>query len=342
MTLRILSLGAGVQSSTIALMIGKGELPPVDYAIFADTQAEPAEVYDWFQWLKSQIPFVVHSVTAGNLMEDSLKLWKSKSGFSYLRTFAPLFVAMKRRTGMIQRKCTRDYKIAPIYKFVRESVGLKEIVKWRAVNLIKSQPPLVEMVIGISRDEWGRMKSAKQPWVKNVYPLVDAEMTRGDCLDWMKRNGYPTPPRSACIMCPLRSDAEWSKLPRHEIERAAEWEKRLQQQPNICDGDAKFIANAPTDIAALIAEVERVRAENEANVMARDAAIFKWKEALKLVEELEAKGSQLVESLDLVCMRYHESGELCWCRDACFVQGQSMADCRVANAAIKKWKEAQS
>ena len=39
--LRILSLGAGVQSSTLALMIEKGEIPMVDAAIFADTMGEP-------------------------------------------------------------------------------------------------------------------------------------------------------------------------------------------------------------------------------------------------------------------------------------------------------------
>ena len=36
--LRILSLGAGVQSSTIALMMKHGEIEPCDFAIFADTK----------------------------------------------------------------------------------------------------------------------------------------------------------------------------------------------------------------------------------------------------------------------------------------------------------------
>ena len=40
-TLRILSLGAGVQSSTLAMLIEKGKIPMVDAAIFADTGAEP-------------------------------------------------------------------------------------------------------------------------------------------------------------------------------------------------------------------------------------------------------------------------------------------------------------
>jgi len=35
--LRVLSLGAGVQSSTLALMIEKGLIPKVSCGIFADT-----------------------------------------------------------------------------------------------------------------------------------------------------------------------------------------------------------------------------------------------------------------------------------------------------------------
>lgn len=45
--MRFLSLGAGVQSSTLALMIALGELPPVDAAIFSDTHWEPRAVYEW-------------------------------------------------------------------------------------------------------------------------------------------------------------------------------------------------------------------------------------------------------------------------------------------------------
>ena len=53
--LRILSLGAGVQSSTLALMIEKGEIPMVDAAIFADTMGEPKAVYTHLNWLEKQL-----------------------------------------------------------------------------------------------------------------------------------------------------------------------------------------------------------------------------------------------------------------------------------------------
>jgi hypothetical protein len=64
----IISLGAGVQSSTMALMAAAGEILPMpDCAIFADTHAEPRAVYDWLDWLTKQLPFPVIRVSQGNL-----------------------------------------------------------------------------------------------------------------------------------------------------------------------------------------------------------------------------------------------------------------------------------
>jgi hypothetical protein len=47
-------------------------------------------------------------------------------------------------------------------------------------------------------------------------------MNRHDCLRWIKANGYPEPPRSACVYCPFHSDAEWRRLRDHEPEAFAE------------------------------------------------------------------------------------------------------------------------
>jgi len=52
--MRVLNLGAGVQSSTIYLMMVDGDIPACDVAIFADTGEEPQAVYDHLGWLKKQ------------------------------------------------------------------------------------------------------------------------------------------------------------------------------------------------------------------------------------------------------------------------------------------------
>ena len=76
--LRILSLGAGVQSSTLALMIEKGEVPTVDAAIFADTKGEPKVVYDWLNWLEKKLSYPVYRVTWRDLKQDILDAAEGK------------------------------------------------------------------------------------------------------------------------------------------------------------------------------------------------------------------------------------------------------------------------
>ena len=68
----VLNLGAGVQSSCLALMAAKGEITPMpDFAVFADTQAEPKQVEDWLEYLQCLLPFPVYVVTNGSLTNDS-------------------------------------------------------------------------------------------------------------------------------------------------------------------------------------------------------------------------------------------------------------------------------
>ena len=68
--MEVLNLGAGVQSSTILLMSLRGELPRIDYAVFADTGWEPPAVYRQFerlQALASEAGVRVERVAIGNI-----------------------------------------------------------------------------------------------------------------------------------------------------------------------------------------------------------------------------------------------------------------------------------
>ena len=73
--LRVLSLGAAVQSTTLARMAAHGEIDPMpDCAIFADTGWEPKAVYEHLAWLRSPnvLPFPIHIVSAGDIRADLL------------------------------------------------------------------------------------------------------------------------------------------------------------------------------------------------------------------------------------------------------------------------------
>ncbi|CUX70115.1 conserved hypothetical protein [Agrobacterium sp. NCPPB 925] len=70
--LRALSLGAGAQSTTMALMAAHGEIGPMpDCAIFADTGGSRKPSYEHLEWLTSPnvLPFPVHIVSAGNIRD---------------------------------------------------------------------------------------------------------------------------------------------------------------------------------------------------------------------------------------------------------------------------------
>jgi len=196
--LRVLNLGAGVQSSTVSLMMAKGEIQPADIAIFADTQWEPREVYMWLQDLEEALPFPVRRVTAGNIRADALNESDARSRFASM----PLFIDTGSDTGgRGRRQCTREYKIDPIQKAIRQELGVKTL-----------RGKTIEQVFGISWDEVRRMKDPTAKWERFDYPLIDRRMTRTDCLKRMNNHGYKEPPRSACIGCPFRSNTEWRHL----------------------------------------------------------------------------------------------------------------------------------
>jgi hypothetical protein len=200
-------------------MASHGEITPMpDCAIFADTQAEPRAVYDWLDWLETKLAFPVHRVTQGNFAAEATRIRVSKTGTKYQKHSPPAFTSENGKpTGLLMRQCTADFKLAPLYREYRRLGGKQTgVTQW----------------VGISFDEAHRMKPASEPWLTSVWPLVERRLTRLHCFEWMKRNGYPRPPRSACVFCPYHSNAEWRRLRDDEpaeFDRAVKWEIALQQ-----------------------------------------------------------------------------------------------------------------
>ena len=220
-----LSLGAGVQSSTLALMYALGELGPMPKAaIFADTQAEPAGVYTWLDWLEKQLPFEVIRVTAGSLTLHELEIKTSKkTGKKYRQNRIPTFALNPDGSkGLLGRGCTVDFKINPIRKKLRELANVPR----------GSKDVVCVQCIGISTDEFKRMKPSRDPWWFSRFPLIEKRISRAVCFDWMESHGFPVPPRSACVYCPFHSDKEWRRLKTEEPEefgRAVAFEKQIQE-----------------------------------------------------------------------------------------------------------------
>lgn len=209
--IHLLSLGAGVQSSTLALMAAHGEIGPMpSAAIFADTGWEPQEVYDWLDWLEKQLPFPIYRTRTDSERYAGMTLRDFTLRATRRDTKAPMpipvFTVENGKIGMTRRQCTRDWKIRPIEKLAKQLVGLKPGARLPT-------EPVVTQWIGISLDEIQRAKPSRDAWRRHRHPLAyELQMRRKDCLDWMKGRGYPEPPRSACIGCPFHDDYEWSGI----------------------------------------------------------------------------------------------------------------------------------
>ena len=206
--LRVLSLGAGVQSTTLALMAAHGEIRPMpDVAIFADTGWEPAAIYRHLDWLETQLPFPVRRVkrVGLDLGEHAIDIAHN----DVTRTASPpwytKFSGPKAEGGFLPRQCSKEFKVRVIIKEVRAMLGL-------APGERGPKDPAVEQWLGISTDEMQRMKDAEVKWIKHRFPLIENGISRRDCLRWMSERGYPEPAKSSCIFCPYRGDQQWRDL----------------------------------------------------------------------------------------------------------------------------------
>ena len=214
--LHLLSLGVGVQSSTLLMMYELGVIGPrPDYALFANTLWEPRKVYQYLQWLREHTSIPIIEVTRGDLVESALTVRRTRDGQrTYIKTGVPVHMVDRvtgERAGVGMRACTRDFKIALINAKARQLLG---------GGPQRGNEVRVMMAIGISLDEVDRMKPNPKKWIKSHWPLVDAGMSRADCLAWMEEHGYPLPPKSACIHCGWRDDDQWLALEPDEFAEA--------------------------------------------------------------------------------------------------------------------------
>lgn len=220
--LRYISLGAGVQSSCLLLMslegakmgrglpdeeyVEAGVLPPVDAAIFADTQSEPKECYEWLEHLKilcdGYIP--IHTPTEGSLRDAIVRATEPNSPRFASVPFWVMGVDDREAPG--RRQCTREYKIDVVKREVRSILGIAPGKRAQG----KFQ---VECWVGISVDEATRAKPSRYPWIENRWPLLyDIPMRRNECISWMNSHEYGQPAKSACTFCPYRTLEDWRRL----------------------------------------------------------------------------------------------------------------------------------
>jgi hypothetical protein len=228
-TIRILSLGAGVQSSTCLLLAAHGRIPRYDAAVFADTGWEPQAVYrhlDRLTGIAQQAGIPVVRVATGDIRGDALDP-------AHRFASMPLFtLGPHGERGMARRQCTNEYKIKPIKREVRRRLGYPHPVRVPG-------GVCAEVAIGISLDEVGRARDSDVRYMRHVFPLLDRKWRREDCLAYLAEHGLGDTPKSTCVGCPFHDDGFWTDLKAHS---PAEWADAVDFDRQIRHGSAR--ANA--------------------------------------------------------------------------------------------------
>lgn len=196
MAMKIISLGWGVQSFTLAVMVALGELEPIDAAIHSDTGYESQLTYEfaerWSPWLEDHgVKVVTVRGSNGTLEEVSDVTRTTNIGFLKI----PAFTEVDGVRQILPRQCTTEWKIAPVRRWLQANRNKQPVEQW----------------IGISLDELERMRYSDVKYITNRYPLFEKRITRVACQLWLEKYGIEVPPKSACVFCPYHNKAGWVK-----------------------------------------------------------------------------------------------------------------------------------
>ena len=227
--MKILSCGAGMQSSALHLMSCENALakirgeppvwPPVpiyDISIFCDLGFEPP-------WVKKQVEFLAnagHSCGVPLVILDSPLYTDFMENFGERRTISIPWWTIRDdgHKSKMPRNCTIDYKVELISKYVRwELLGYK-----KGQRLREEDKKAHEMHMGFSAEEARRCKENPNPMFVNKFPLVEMVLTRADNYAYIKDVWGLETRASACAFCPFHKNYFFKFLRENEPEQYAQ------------------------------------------------------------------------------------------------------------------------
>ena len=260
MGLKILSCGAGMQSTALALMAcenvvtpGKFPLVPVyDLVAFCDLGKEPPWVIKQVEFIEKacnsvEIPFVI-------LQSPLYKDYLDNFGKSRVVSIPFWPVDQDGKKGKMMRNCTMDYKINLIQKYVR----------WEVLGYTKGQRTKPEdlkaheMHIGFSTEEQQRCKENPHKMFVNKFPLVDMGLERKDNYAYIRDYWGLETKASACSFCPFHRNYFFKYLKDNEPEEyqaVVEFDDLLEKgQPKTNIRSKLYISRSRKRIVDLLPE----------------------------------------------------------------------------------------
>jgi len=178
---------AGLGVNTIAYLVEctkRGIL--FDYIFFSDPGKENPKTYEYREYFNKWL--LEHGqpeiTTLYNLTHDQkfIGLYQDNLNLGTLPSIAYGF-----------KKCSQKYKIRPFEKFLNNDELAKSVWKLGGkINVYK----------GIDADESHRAIENPNKKFINIYPLLEWEWGRFECVKCILEAGLLLPPKSSCTFCP--------------------------------------------------------------------------------------------------------------------------------------------
>lgn len=270
--MKILSCGAGMQSTALALMSCEKikntekypKVPIYDLIVFCDLGEEPPWVYSQVEFIRNacEDAGIEFMVLETNLYRDYMQNFGKKRVVSI-----PFWtVSPEGKKGKMRRNCTLDYKIAEIQKYVRWNVlGYKKGQRTKPCD-----EKAHEMHIGFSYEERQRASENPHKMFKNKFPLIDMELTRADNYAYIRDVWGLETKASACTFCPFHRNFFFKYLKENharDYDILINFDKMLEsEQPKTAIESKLYISRSRKRIADLT--------DHECN----DAECFKYRD----------------------------------------------------------------
>lgn len=226
----IFSFGGGVQSHAVLVLAAQGKVQ-YDAFVFSNVGAD-SENPDTLTYIERVTkPFCAkHGLAfievAKRNRKGEIVTLRSQVMRSDLKSV--VIPAYADGGGPANRNCTNDWKIKIIDQWIKKQ-------KW----------PHVVVGLGISTDEWTRMRDTdwhdahitaseiRKPfgfWKRREYPLMTLNIDRMRSHRIISEAGLPTPPKSSCYFCPHMRPNEWIEMRANQpelFEKAVEIEEAI-------------------------------------------------------------------------------------------------------------------
>lgn len=214
----VLSYGGGKQSVALCVLVHSGILPRPDVILAADTSREARSTWEYMDhYTRPLLAEIGLTIEIAPHDLATVDLWASNGDL-----LIPAFTA----AGKLPTFCSSEWKERVIQRWLTAR-GVRPVTCW----------------IGYSWDERDRAahRTDSLAWYKREYPLLNLMLTRADCEEIIKRKGLPLPHKSACYMCPHRSNDEW-RIIRDEF--PDQWREAIRIDTEIREWDANVFLHA--------------------------------------------------------------------------------------------------